>query len=95
MWHAVTGFATDVAGELGLQSFYAAQLPGGLPLMLLATGFLNTALFAHHDRERRLDAVTRGWEMGRRAKPLFGVPWASLWGHPLGEVRAMLNVAPS
>src|ERR1700677_2520227 len=27
VWHAVTGFETDVAGELGLQSFYAAQMP--------------------------------------------------------------------
>src|ERR1700683_2563424 len=56
VWHAVTGFNTDVAGELGLQAFYAAQGPGGLPLMLLAMGFLNTALYAMGDRERRLDA---------------------------------------
>jgi ubiquinone biosynthesis protein Coq4 len=28
IWHVVTGFHTDVAGELGLQAFYLAQFPG-------------------------------------------------------------------
>jgi ubiquinone biosynthesis protein Coq4 len=92
VWHAVTGFNTDVAGELGLQAFYAAQAPGGLPLMLLAVGFLNTALFAIDERERRLEAIVRGWEMGRRAAPLFGVRWGELWGRPLDEVRVGLRV---
>ncbi len=92
VWHAVTGFATDVAGELGLQAFYAAQAPGGLPLMLMAMGFLNTALYSMDDRERRLDAIARGWEMGRRAEPLFGVRWDRLWATPLDEVRRALGI---
>jgi ubiquinone biosynthesis protein COQ4 len=94
IWHAATGYDTDVAGELGLQAFYAAQAPGGLPLMLLAMGFLNTAIYAMSDRERRLDAITRGWEMGRRAKPLFGVRWDRLWEKPTDEVRASLGIMP-
>ncbi|MCA1663753.1 MAG: hypothetical protein LC659_05720 [Myxococcales bacterium] len=36
LWHVVTGFGTDVAGELGLQAFYQAQLPGKLPSAILA-----------------------------------------------------------
>ena len=92
VWHAVTGFNTDVAGELGLQAFYAAQAPGGLPWMLMAMGFLNTALYAMDDRERRLDAISRGWEMGRAAKPLFGVRWDQLWSAPIEEVRRSLGV---
>jgi ubiquinone biosynthesis protein COQ4 len=94
VWHAVTGFATDVAGELGLQAFYAAQTPGSLPLLLLAMGFLNTALFAMPDRERRLDAVTRGWQMGKRARPLFGIRWDELWERPLVETREHLGIEP-
>jgi ubiquinone biosynthesis protein Coq4 len=27
VWHVATGFSTDIAGELGLEAFYAAQLP--------------------------------------------------------------------
>ena len=92
VWHAVTGFKTDVAGELGLQAFYAAQAPGGLPWMLMAMGFLNTALYAMGDRERRLDAISRGWEMGRSAKPLFGVRWDQHWSAPIEEVRRSLGV---
>jgi ubiquinone biosynthesis protein COQ4 len=94
VWHVVTGFETDVAGELGLQAFYAAQTPGGLPLMLLAMGFLNTAIYSMADRERRLDAISRGWAMGQRARPLFGVRWADLWSRPLGEVRESLGIEP-
>jgi ubiquinone biosynthesis protein Coq4 len=92
VWHAVTGFRTDVAGELGLQAFYAAQAPGGLPWMLLAMGFLNTALYAMAEREARFEAISRGWEMGRRARPLFGVGWDALWSTPIDEVRRSLGV---
>jgi ubiquinone biosynthesis protein Coq4 len=94
VWHAVTGFATDVAGELGLQAFYAAQSPGGLPLMLIAMGFLNSALFANDDRERRFQAVVDGWAMGKRAESLFGVRWNELWERPIEEVRARFGVKP-
>jgi ubiquinone biosynthesis protein COQ4 len=94
VWHAVTGFETDVAGELGLQAFYAAQTPGGLPLLLMAMGFLNTALYAMGDREHRLDAITRGWQMGKDAQPLFGVRWDELWERPIDEVRVTLGVKP-
>jgi ubiquinone biosynthesis protein Coq4 len=94
VWHAMTGFATDVAGELGLQAFYAAQAPGGLPLMLIAMGLLNTALYAMADRERRLGAVVQGWEMGKRARPLFGVRWDERWRRSIQEVRGELRVEP-
>lgn len=94
VWHAVTGFRADVAGELGLQAFYAAQGPGGLPLILIAMGCLNTALYAQDEREARLDAVARGWEMGRRAMPLFGVRWDAHWTTPVDEVRRTLGVEP-
>jgi ubiquinone biosynthesis protein COQ4 len=92
IWHAVTGFDTDVAGELGLQAFYAAQLPGGLPLALLSAGFLNAAVYSLHDRERRLDAIARGWLMGKAARPLFGVAWGELWSEPVAEVRTRLGL---
>ena len=80
VWHAVTGFGADVAGELGLQAFYGAQAPSTLPLFLLAMGFLNTAIYSPDERERRIDAIARGWEMGRNAQALFGVRWDELWG---------------
>lgn len=91
LWHVVTGFETDVAGELGLQAFYAAQLPGKLPIALLAVGFINTFLFAFEDRGRRLDAITRGWALGKQMKPLTGYRWAEALKRPLSAVKAELG----
>ena len=91
LWHTVTGFETDVAGELGLQAFYAAQLGGPLPYAILSAGLLNTVISGMDDRDRRLDAVGRGWLLGRRARPLFGVRWAEHLARPLSEVRASLG----
>jgi ubiquinone biosynthesis protein Coq4 len=92
LWHVLTGFETDVAGELGLQAFYAAQLPGRLPIALLAMGMLNTFIYADGDRDPRLTAIGRGYALGKRAKPLFGVDWAARWAAPLSEVRASLGL---
>jgi ubiquinone biosynthesis protein COQ4 len=92
VWHAVTGFSTDLAGELGLQAFYLAQLPGRFPAVLLGGGLLNTALFAWGDREPRMREIVRGWLLGRRAQPLFGADWASLWSTSIDEVRARFGI---
>jgi ubiquinone biosynthesis protein Coq4 len=92
IWHVATGFSTDIAGELGLQAFYAAQLPGRLPEFLLAGGLLQSALWAEDDFRPRLASIVRGWELGLRAKPLFGVRWDKLWDVKLGEVRAELGL---
>jgi ubiquinone biosynthesis protein Coq4 len=92
VWHVVTGFSTDLPGELGLQSFYLAQLPGRFPAVLLGGGLLNTALFAWEERELRMREIVRGWLLGRRARPLFGADWASLWATPMDAVRARFGI---
>ena len=91
LWHVVTGFETDVAGELGLQAFYAAQLTGKLPVVLLTIGLLNTFLYAHEDRGRRFDAIVRGWQLGKQMRPLAGYRWAEAMEKPLADVRAELG----
>ncbi|MEZ4404642.1 MAG: Coq4 family protein [Kofleriaceae bacterium] len=93
LWHVVTGFDTDVAGELGLQAFYLAQFPARLAASILSIGLLNTFLYSFDDRDRRMDAIARGWQLGRAARPFIGVRWATLWEVPLDEVRAGLGVA--
>lgn len=93
IWHVLTGFATDVPGELGLQAFYAAQLRVGfLPPVLLAAGMLNAAFFDLADVGARFDAVSRGWRMGVQTKSLFGTPWAELWSRPIAELRAEFGI---
>jgi ubiquinone biosynthesis protein Coq4 len=92
LWHVATGFDTDVVGELGLQAFYAAQVQGKLPLVLLAIGFINTFLYAFAERNARFESIARGWRMGRRARPFIGVRWDELWNKSLDEVRRELGV---
>lgn len=94
VWHVITGFAPDVAGELGLQAFYLAQLEGPLPVAILAAGLLNT-LGTLGEARARMDAIVRGWELGNRARPFFGVRWADLLARPLAEVRRELGVEPA
>jgi ubiquinone biosynthesis protein Coq4 len=96
IWHVITGFDVDIAGELGLQAFYLAQFPAFLAAAILSAGLLNTMLKSMDDRTRRMDAIARGWTMGRTAAPLFGVRWQDRWGQNLDELRReLLDVSPA
>ncbi len=92
IWHTVTGFHTDVAGELGLQAFYLAQLPTRLAGILLSGGLVNMMMGNFEDRDRRMTAIARGWTMGKHARPLFGIDWRSLWSEPLSTLQARYRV---
>ena len=39
-----------------------------------------------------MEALTKGWMMGKKAKPLFGIDWNTLWETPIDELRASLNI---
>jgi ubiquinone biosynthesis protein Coq4 len=88
VWHVLTGFATHVAGELGLQAFSLAQLGSPFAAGILTGGLANTLLFAFSERDVRMGAIVRGWLLGKQARPLFGGAWARMWESPLEEVRA-------
>jgi ubiquinone biosynthesis protein Coq4 len=94
VWHVVTGFEPNVAGELGLQAFYLAQFPNHVALAILSAGILNTLIYGFEDSEARMNQIARGWLMGRKARPLFGTDWKKLWSTPLSEVRARLGLEP-
>ena len=92
LWHVATGFDTDVAGEAGLQAFYLAQFPARLATILLGIIMLNTFVWKFDERDARMDAIARGWQLGKRAAPLLGVRWGDLWAVPLADVRARLSL---
>ena len=92
LWHVATGFHTDVAGELGLQSFYLAQFKGPLPVILLAVGMINTYFRGMDDADRRMAAIVRGWLLGKRSDALFGFRWAEHWETPLVALRERLGL---
>lgn len=92
LWHVATGFGTDVAGELGLQAFYLGQGPYLFAAFLIVLGLLNTMFFAWDDCQKRFAQIVRGWLLGTKATPLFGVPWDELWETPLRSVRHELKI---
>jgi ubiquinone biosynthesis protein COQ4 len=93
LWHVATGFEPDVAGELGLQAFYLAQFEGPLPVAILSAGLLNTVLFSMNEAGKRMEEIVRGFQLGRAARPLFGVRWAEQWSRPLDDVRRELGLS--
>lgn len=92
VWHVVTGWGNDLAGEVGLGGFYAAQL--GSPAFfgyMLALVQLNV-IWRRADLGLVLEAFSVGYPMGKHCEPLFGADWEALWILPLDEVRKRFGV---
>jgi len=92
VWHVLTGFGTDVAGELGLQAFGLAQFPSRLGALLIAGGLLHSVVAKFDDRDARMSEIARGWILGKRAQKVFGVAWGQMWSRPLAEIRRELGM---
>ena len=94
IWHTVTGFGTDVAGEIGLQGFYLAQTHGPLSVAIMAGFILNTLLKSSEHLTQIMNAMSQGYNMGIKAKPFLVQKWEENWEKPLAEWRAELGVEP-
>ena len=90
VWHPVVGFGSDPAGEIGLQAFYLAQFPSQLSLLLLGIAPIHLLVTKSNEYPRLMDEITRGWTMGKRARPLFGFAWDEHWDRPLADIRREL-----
>lgn len=93
IWHIVTGSNTDILGEIQLEAFYVAQLEvSRFWLALLTKNLLKATVYNIDSATQYMDALAKGWVMGRNAQPLFGIHWNTLWETPLDEIRASLNI---
>jgi len=90
LWHVVTGCDTDPAGEVALQAFTFAQTRAPSTAILALVGTLRGF---RHVRALPGD-VMRAYRAGSHAEKLATFPWEDHWATPLGELRAMLGVAP-
>jgi ubiquinone biosynthesis protein COQ4 len=96
LWHVLTGFGADLAGEAGVQAFYASQHTDLLPSALISAILLNAALDFSPDKSRTaIQALACGFSMGRTAKTVFGFDWNANFARPLADVRAGLNILPA
>jgi ubiquinone biosynthesis protein COQ4 len=92
LWHVVTGYDTDEAGEAALLAFSHAQgLSGRAMKLLIAT---TLAIGPKRGGLAFQRFVLQAWRRGRRAERLLEAPWEALLALPLGEARRALGVAP-
>jgi ubiquinone biosynthesis protein Coq4 len=95
IWHVLTGWGTDLPGEVGVAAFYSAQF-GSPPFFgyNLALIFLNVVM-RKADLGQIFEAFSVGYQTGQRAEPLFGMDWDALWDVPIEELRTRFNINPA
>jgi ubiquinone biosynthesis protein COQ4 len=88
LWHALTGYGRDIAGEAALAAFTHAQTGNrGILSIVVASAVQGPWNFAW---QRYL---WRAWRRGRRAGVLVAAKWEELLAVPLAEVRRRLGVS--
>jgi len=87
LFHVLTGYDTTPLGEVRVVSFTVAQAPAPYPAMIIASRPLQMVLYRPQLLPLVMDAITEGWALGRKAKPLLGVRWEEQWERPLTEIR--------
>lgn len=92
IYHIVTGFGTDAAGELGLQAFMVAQMRSPIGLAILAAGIIYQ-LADPVMSNLQMQQIGRGWQMGVTAKPFMAQKWEDCWEKPLAQWQAELGIA--
>lgn len=94
IWHVVTGFDASHEGEVGLQGFSLSQVHSPMSAIALAATTIDMLLGPYTTSSIRgtMSALAVGWELGQRARPLFGVDWDQHWERPLADVRAELGL---
>jgi ubiquinone biosynthesis protein COQ4 len=93
VWHVLTGSTTDILGEIQLEAFYVAQLEASrFWLALLAKNLMKSVVYDIEVATDYMEVMTNGWLMGRKAEPLFGINWSTLWTKHLEEIRVSLNI---
>lgn len=92
LWHVLTGYGTDAAGEAALLPFSLAQY-GGRSNLLLTLGAGLESWRRLRDRHWPV-YLFRAWRRGRRAAPLDVLRYEELLPRPLDEVRALAGIDP-
>jgi ubiquinone biosynthesis protein COQ4 len=92
IWHVVTGWGNDLAGEVGLGGFYAAQLRSPTFFGYMLALIILNVISRRADLDEVLAAFSAGFRAGRAAEPLFGADWKELLRLPLTQVRERFRI---
>jgi ubiquinone biosynthesis protein COQ4 len=88
IWHVLTGYATDVPGEIALQAFCHGQLGTPAPALAALGGCVRFGLGDPRVARRAWD----GYRRGKRARFLLSVRWEELWAEPLDALRVRFDI---
>ena len=93
LWHVLTGYETDGAGEIGLLAFSFSQGLASRPIRLLLLASLVTGPKRYGFGFQRF--VFQAMRRGKRAAPLFLQRYEELLARPLADVRRELGIQPA
>jgi ubiquinone biosynthesis protein COQ4 len=88
LWHVVSGYDTDIVGEVEVQAFTLGQLLTPFAFFVVLGGMLESP----STRSELFVRVARAFRRGRRAKPLSFRDWERRFVMPLHKVRAELDL---
>jgi ubiquinone biosynthesis protein COQ4 len=91
LWHVLTGYETDVSGEIALQAFTWAQTDAPSSAILTIGGLLRFGREHPGLFRRAVDAYRRG----RNAEFLAPVWLEEMWDRKLDDVRRELGITPA
>lgn len=94
IWHIITGFDTTEAGEAGLIAFYYAQLKTPLSRLIIVLSFIHFLIRKPTEVPALLDAISTGWKLGNKSKPLLAIRWEEIFNQPLALIQKNLGISP-
>lgn len=92
IWHVITGLDTSPIGELAVKAFELAQTRRPMAGVITAGGVFRYLVATPDEFGTMLEALSHGYQMGKKAKPFLAQKWEEGWDRPLENWRAELNV---
>ncbi len=92
--HTVTGFGTDLPGEVGLSAVYLAQINHPVSLLYVSAVLLHT-MAEPELYGSALHRLREGLDIGWRAGSLLAQKWELGWERPLHDWQQELGIAPA
>ncbi len=92
--HVITGYTPSGLDELSLQAFCLAQLQFPYFGMWMATTTSRMTFLEPDGIVPVMDAISRGWQLGRETRNLQFERWEERFEEPLAEVRVPYGVPP-
>lgn len=92
--HAVLGMKPDLLGEMSISAFYLSQLNIPLSSALIGIGFLVAVIKKPFMIEHLMDALIKGWTMGKNAQAnILSMKWEEMWERPIADIRSELGIS--